>query len=111
MGYSFQLAARVLLYAPSHRWDSTCHSLCYTSRGVLGIRAGVSLSIHSFHLVGTRKQLNGSTMKDRSDDPTFFTTELHLAPSNSHSAIVASLNETKFKYIYFFIFFLDLHKQ
>ena len=28
MGYSFQLAARVLLYAPSHRQDSTYHSLC-----------------------------------------------------------------------------------
>ena len=32
MGYSFQLTARVLLYAPSHRQDSTYHSLCYTSR-------------------------------------------------------------------------------
>ena len=28
MGYSFQLAARVLLYAPSHRQDNTYHSLC-----------------------------------------------------------------------------------
>ena len=27
MGYSFRLAARVLLYAPSHRQDSTYHSL------------------------------------------------------------------------------------
>ena len=35
MGYSFQLAARVLLYAPSHRQGSTYHSLCYTSRGAL----------------------------------------------------------------------------
>ena len=35
IGYSFQLAARVLLYAPSHRQDSTYHSLCYTSRGEL----------------------------------------------------------------------------
>ena len=26
IGYSFQLAARVLLYAPSHRQDSTYHS-------------------------------------------------------------------------------------
>ena len=32
MGYSFRLAARVLLYAPSHRQDNTYHSLCYTSR-------------------------------------------------------------------------------
>ena len=51
MGYSFQLGARVLLYAPSHRQDNTYHGLCYTSRGAL---------------VGMR---NGSTMKDRSDDP------------------------------------------
>ena len=35
MGYSFRLAAIVLLYAPSHRQDSTYHDLCYTSRGAL----------------------------------------------------------------------------
>ena len=33
MGSSFRLTARVLLYAPSHRQDSTYHSLCYTCRG------------------------------------------------------------------------------
>ena len=43
IGYSFRLAARVLLYAPSHRQDSIYHSLCYTSRGAL---------------VGTRNRLN-----------------------------------------------------
>ena len=32
MGYSFQLAARGLLYAPSHRQDSIYHSLCYSSQ-------------------------------------------------------------------------------
>ena len=35
IGYSYRLAARVLLYAPSHRQDNTYHSLCYTSRGAL----------------------------------------------------------------------------
>ena len=35
IGYSFRLVARVLLYAPSHRQDSTYHSLCYTSCGAL----------------------------------------------------------------------------
>ena len=35
IGYSFRLTARVLLYAPSHRQDSTYHSLCYTSHGAL----------------------------------------------------------------------------
>ena len=33
--YSFLLAARVLLYAPSHRQDNTYHGLCYTSHGAL----------------------------------------------------------------------------
>ena len=36
MGYSFRLAARVLLYASSHRQVNTYHGLCYTSRGALG---------------------------------------------------------------------------
>ena len=35
MGYSFRLTARVLLYAPSNRQDSTYHGLCYTSCGAL----------------------------------------------------------------------------
>ena len=34
-GYSYQLTARVLLYAPSHRQDNTYHSLCCTSHGAL----------------------------------------------------------------------------
>ena len=35
MGYSFRLTARVLLYTPSHRQDSTYHGVCYTSRRVV----------------------------------------------------------------------------
>ena len=35
IGYSFRLAARVLLYASSHRQDNTYHCLCYTSHGIL----------------------------------------------------------------------------
>ena len=35
MGYSFQLADMVLLYASSHRQDNTYHGLCYTSHGAL----------------------------------------------------------------------------
>ena len=31
IGYSYRLAARVLLYAPSDRQDNTYHGLCYTS--------------------------------------------------------------------------------
>ena len=35
IGYSFRLTASVILYAPSHRQDSTYHGLCHTSRGAL----------------------------------------------------------------------------
>ena len=54
IGYSFRLTARVLLYSPSHRQDSTYHSLCYTSRGALDGRE-IAQWVHP--------------MKDRSDDP------------------------------------------
>ena len=43
IAYSFRLAARVLLYAPSHRRESTYHGLCYTSRGAL---AGKRVHLH-----------------------------------------------------------------
>ena len=35
IGYCYRLTARVILYAPSHRQDSTYHGLCYTSSGAL----------------------------------------------------------------------------
>ena len=41
VGYAFRLAARVLLYASSHRQDNTYHGLCYISRGAL---AGTGIS-------------------------------------------------------------------
>ena len=70
IGYSFWLTARVLLYAPSHRQDSTYHSLCYTSRGALA---------------GTRNSSMGSPHEGSIRRPiapwaNALTTELHLAP-------------------------------
>ena len=49
MDYSFRLAARVLLYASSHRQDNTYHDLCYTSRVTMHIymvRWVVGLILH-----------------------------------------------------------------
>ena len=50
IGYSYRLTARVLLYAPSHRQDSTYHGLCYTSHGALaGMRnssMGTNIQLH-----------------------------------------------------------------
>ena len=67
IGYSFQLAARVLLYAPSHRQDSTYHGLGYTCRGTLA---------------GTRNSSMGPPHEGSIRRPitNALTTELHLAP-------------------------------
>ena len=65
IGYSYRLTARVLLYAPSHRQDSTYHSVCYTSHGALaGMRNSSMGSPHEGSIrrpitlyVGNRLQL------------------------------------------------------
>ena len=51
MGYTLWLAARVLLYAPPHRQDSSYHDHCYTSRGMRNTSFcpswGIDLLTHS----------------------------------------------------------------
>ena len=69
IGYSFRLTARVLLYAPFHRQDSTYHGIYYTSRGALA---------------GTRNNSmgpphEGSIRRPIAPWANALTTELHLA--------------------------------
>ena len=45
MGYSFRLAARVLLYVSSHRQDNTYHGLYYASRGSLAGTRNSSMGV------------------------------------------------------------------
>ena len=68
LDYSFQLAARILLYAPSNRQDKTYHSLCYTG--------------------WNKKQPNGSTMRDRSDDPSHQQQKLHHGATSSSLSLI-----------------------
>ena len=80
IGYSFRLAARVLLYAPSHRQDSTYHGLCYTSHGALaGMRNSSMGPPHE-----------GSIQWPIAPWVNALTTELHLAPSTMelHLALI-----------------------
>ena len=70
IGYSFRLAARVLLYAPSHRQDSTYHGLCYTSRGALAGTRNSSMG----------PPYEGSIRRPIAPWANALTTELHLAP-------------------------------
>ena len=69
MGYFIWLAARDLLYPPSHRQNSTYHSLCYTSCGAL---------------VGTRNSSMGAPwgidLTTHSTISGCYTMELHLTP-------------------------------
>ena len=57
MGYSFRLAARVLLYAPSHRQDSTYHGFV-TPVVEHWLEREIAQWVHP--------------MKDRSDDPSHY---------------------------------------
>ena len=69
MGYSFRLTARVLLYAPSQRQDSTYHDLWYTSRGALAETRNSSMG----------PPHEGSTRRPIAPWANALTTELHLA--------------------------------
>ena len=74
MGYSFRLAARVSLYASSHRQDNTYHGLCYTSCGALA---------------GTRNSSMGPTHEGSIWRPiapwaNALTMDLHLTPFYMH---------------------------
>ena len=51
MGYIFRLAARVLLYASSHRHYNTYHGLCYTSCGALAGTRNVCMYIYIYKCV------------------------------------------------------------
>ena len=63
IGYSYRLAARVLLYAPSHRQDNTYHRL-YTPAVEHWLEREIAQWVHP--------------MKDRSDDPSHHERTLYL---------------------------------
>ena len=64
IGYSFRLTARVLLYAPSHRQDSTYHGLCYTSRGALaGTRNSPWRIDPTTHCTMSERSYHGATSR------------------------------------------------
>ena len=77
MGESFRIRARVLLYAPSNRQDNTYHSLCYSSRS------------NGWN----EKYLNGSTIKDRSEDPSHY--ERMLLPWSNISLLINKEENTR----------------
>ena len=68
IGYYFRLAARVLLYASSHRQDNTYYGFCYTSRGALVGNSSM----------GPPRE--GSIRRPIAPWANALTTELHLAP-------------------------------
>ena len=86
IGYSFRLAARVLLYAPSHRQDNTYHGLCYTSRGALaGTRnssMGPSWRIDpTTHRTMSERPYHGATSRSPAQRNNRLTMTRYLTPS------------------------------
>ena len=88
IGYSLRLTARVLLYAPSHKQDSTYHSLCYTSRGALAGMRNRSMGLPH----------EGSIRWPIAPWANALTTELHLAPPK-FGTLMAKI------YIYIYLLF------
>ena len=81
IGYSFWLAARALLYAPSHRQNNTYHGLCYTSHGALaGTRNSSMGPPHEWSIWWPIEPWANA-----------LTTELRLAPT-SHGVLVGTRN-------------------
>ena len=77
------LFPRVLLYAPSHRQDSTYHGLCYTSCGALaGMRNSSMGPPHE-----------GSIRWPIAPWANALTTELHLAPLGCNHTYFVNINE------------------
>ena len=73
MGYSFRLTAMVILYAPSHRQDSTYHGLCYTSRGAYRIAHSTAfVTPVEKHCLEREIAQWVHPMKDRSYDPSHY---------------------------------------
>ena len=90
IGYSLRLTAMVLLYAPSHRQDSTYHGLCYTSRGALAGTRNSSMG----------SQHEGSIRRPIAPWANALTTELHLDPSK--------LQKQRIKLLCLYVFLLRL---
>ena len=92
IGYSYRLAARVLLYAPSHRQDNTYHGLCYTSRGALA---------------GTRNSSKGPPHEGsirRPIAPWANALPLSYVPLPGHTVYIFSLTYRLYIYMYIYIY-------
>ena len=68
IGYSFRLAARVLLYASSNRQDNTYHDLCYTSCGALAGSRNSSMGLPwridpTIHPTMSERSYHGATSR------------------------------------------------
>ena len=78
--YSFRLAARVLLHAPSHRQDNTYHSLCYTSRGALAGTINSSMDPKTHHTMSESSYHGATTQCPMGWDMHIAVTDLLLLP-------------------------------
>ena len=83
MGYSFRLAAMVLLYASSHRQGNTFHGLCYTSRGALAATRNSSMGPPwridpTTHRNMSERSYNGATSRSATHTHTHTHTDINM---------------------------------
>ena len=83
----FRLAARVLLYTPSHIEDSTYHGLCYTSRGALTAQRNSAMCLprdvdRTAHHTTTPSHHHGVTSRSA------LIQTLHCSPCSVRSGVV-----------------------
>ena len=93
IGYFYQLPARVLLYAPSHRQDNTYHGLCYTSHGALAGTRNSSIGWNDKLFNGEIDQWvhhEGMIWWPISPGAYTLTTELHLTPTPIFKGLIGS---------------------
>ena len=64
MGFSLRLATRILLYAPSHRQDSTNHSLCYNKAQGIDPTTHRTKSERSYYGATSRSRLSQRNVWD-----------------------------------------------
>ena len=90
--YSFRLAARVLLYAPSHSQDSKYYGLCYTSSGALAGTINNSM--------GPPREFDPTTHRTTSGRSTVKLRPAHLMLMERKEVVYLTTHSTHFIYGY-----------
>ena len=85
--FNLRLAARVILYASSHRQDNTYYGICYTSCGALAGTRNSSMCpprriVPTSRRTMSERHYHGATFRTQNCQDLWFTDEVHLVKEN-----------------------------